>query len=142
MSYDPLQVARLVARSAPSPTGCWIWQGAVTKAGYAEAFVGGKVRYVHRVVYESQVRDIEPMMTLDHLCRVRNCINPDHLEPVTLKENVLRGASRAAQAARRNHCAQGHPYGPTPYIHPSGGRRCRICENAWLRTARAKKRAM
>jgi hypothetical protein len=72
-------------------TDCWIWKGRVSgKRGYPQISVSGKQLMVHRVMYEELVRPLSNLETLDHLCRDRKCVNPDHLEPVTLRENVQR----------------------------------------------------
>ena len=85
----------------------------------------------HRVAYELMRGPIPDGLTLDHLCRNVGCVNPDHLEPVTMKENILRGYSPAAQAARRDECAHGHAYTPeNTYRYANGSRRCRICQRA------------
>lgn len=69
---------------------CWIWNGAPGKNGYGRISVDNQLRYVHRVSYEHYVGPIPDGLTIDHLCRVRMCINPAHLEPVTLEENTRR----------------------------------------------------
>ena len=74
-------------------TPCWVWMKGCTTGGYAEAFAEGCVRYGHRISYELHVGRIPEGMMLDHLCRVRNCINPGHLEPVTDFENRRRGGT-------------------------------------------------
>jgi hypothetical protein len=82
----------------------------------------------HRYAYEERHGAIPPGMTLDHLCRNPSCVNPDHLEAVTHRTNVLRGNAPPAICARRTHCPQGHPYteANTAYLK-SGARRCREC---------------
>jgi hypothetical protein len=74
-------------------TPCWIWQRAKMKAGYGETCVDGEVVYAHRVAYELFVGPIPDGLVLDHLCRVRECLNPAHLEPVTDMENRRRGGT-------------------------------------------------
>lgn len=102
---------------------CWIWTGSRKPAGYGQMMNQGKCLYVHRVVYELLVGPIPPKMQLDHLCRVRECCNPDHLEVVTNAENGQRGK------ALITHCPQGHPYeGDNLYITPAGHRQCHTCK--------------
>ncbi len=103
--------------------GCWIWRGAVNRAGYGAFSVDGTTRRAHRVSYELRVGPIPEGLHLDHLCRVRACVNPAHLEPVTHAENVRRGA-RAGQT----HCKRGHEFTPeNTRVDKSGGRCCIAC---------------
>lgn len=90
--------------------GCWIYTGKLGKNGYGYIGVDGKTKLAHRVSYELSIGPIPEGLQLDHLCRVRSCINPDHLEPVTNRENGLRGISFAAQNVVKTHCPLGHPY--------------------------------
>jgi hypothetical protein len=110
------------------PNGCWLWTKRFTHDGYAVA----GTRYVHREVYEYYKGKIPPHLTLDHLCRVRHCCNPDHLEPVTLQENISRG--NYGWRSKLTHCKQGHEFTPeNTIIRPTGGRNggprrdCREC---------------
>jgi len=71
---------------------CWLWEGTVENTGYGSFAVSHtKGVLAHRLAYELSVGEIPSGLTLDHLCRVRNCVNPDHLEPVTCAENIRRG---------------------------------------------------
>lgn len=74
----------------PVPGPCWEWAGALTGQGYGNVWHDERYRAAHRVSYEWWHGDIDPDLTLDHLCRVRSCVNPDHLEQVTLAENNRR----------------------------------------------------
>lgn len=74
-------------------TGCWEWTAARTKGGYGQLTRGGRNRRAHRHVYETLVGPLDLTQQLDHRCRVRHCVNPGHLEPVTPTENVHRGLS-------------------------------------------------
>lgn len=112
---------------------CWIFTGALDTKGYAQLRVMGKTQMAHRAMYESRFGAIGSGMQLDHLCRNRACINPSHMEPVTNRENQLRGL----KGALKTHCAQGHAYsGDNIYRHMENGRRrtrCRECNRAKAR---------
>jgi len=108
-------------------SGCWLWTGDLTPNGYGRWRKGpGQPREMaHRTSYEHWVGPIPEGMTLDHLCRTRNCVRPDHLEPVTPSENTMR---QDHHARNRTHCPKGHPYDDAnTYTDPAGKRRCRAC---------------
>lgn len=119
-----------------SPEGCWLWTGYLDRGGYGFTRCAGKHAHVHRFIYESLVGPVPLGLELDHLCRVRACANPAHLEPVDHRENVLRSPiGLAAINARKTHCKRGHPFNaPT-----AAGRKrvCRPCQNEWRRHRRA-----
>jgi hypothetical protein len=113
---------------AVSQNGCWIWTKRIDKHGYARTSVGSKAGLLaHRVAYEAAVGPIPTGLQLDHLCRTRRCVNPKHLEPVTLIENVLRGEGPSAINARKTHCPKGHPYNEANTYTLNGCRYCRKC---------------
>lgn len=121
------QMERLTERG----DGCWEWLGNKTLDGYGRLQVGGSRRRAHRIAYELARGPIPPGLVLDHLCRNRSCVNPEHLEPVTDRENILRGNGLAACAAARDTCARGHPLtDDNTYRPPSNPneRKCRICK--------------
>lgn len=108
-------------------TPCMPWPG-VIECGYGTLRVRGKTTYAHRAIYENVNGPVPDGMVLDHLCRNRDCVNPDHLEPVTNKENILRGVSPAAINARKTHCVRGHALtGENLFINSNGRRVCRTC---------------
>jgi len=90
-----VQTAQQVVSAKPytvdPETGCWVWSRGLTGVGYAQTFVGGKNRGAHRVFYEHFRGPISKGLHIDHLCRNRACVNPDHMEPVTTSENTRRG---------------------------------------------------
>jgi len=112
---------------------CWQWTAHVGTNGYGRTevqFGDRKETYAHRVAYRLLTR-AEPK-ELDHLCRNRLCVNPDHLEPVTRRVNALRGESIFAHHARQTHCHNGHLLeGANVYRYPSGRRECRTCSKAY-----------
>lgn len=100
---------RLVARTEiDNTTGCWIWTGFTNEKGYGRMWVAGKLQRVHRLSWLEHGHQIGQGERLDHLCRNRACWNPAHLEPVTNRENILRGEGPTAANARKTHCAHGH----------------------------------
>lgn len=108
---------------------CWLWRGCISTRGYGMVAIGGKVKLTHRLAYELFKGPIPDGLELDHLCRVRNCCNPDHLEAVTHEENVRRGESGCKQRSK-THCPSGHEYTPENiYRRPlrPNERRCRTC---------------
>lgn len=97
---------------APGGDGCWEWNGAKTNEGYGKIRVNGRLLLAHRYGYLRFVGPIADGLQLDHLCRNPGCVNPDHLEPVTGRENTARGLNRSVTVARhraRTHCRRGHP---------------------------------
>lgn len=107
---------------------CWLWIGYVSRNGYGQFTISGKHYYAHRVAYELETGPIPEGLQIDHLCRVRSCVNPSHLEPVTARENTLRGEGPAAKEALRTHCPYGHEYaGENLYFTPKGYRQCKKC---------------
>lgn len=115
------------ARLVKQVGDCHEWIGHRTPDGYGWAFVLRKQVLAHRYFYERLVGPIPEGLTLDHLCRNRACVNPAHLEPVTLRVNILRGMAVSAVNARKTHCSQGHELSGDN-IRPYRGRRvCRTC---------------
>jgi len=112
MASLPLQLESKIVRKPNN--GCWEWTGCKIQNGYGRvhttpSYKVRKMVLAHRAVYELLRGAIPEGMTLDHLCRNRACVNPDHLEPVDLRTNVLRGVGPTAINARKTHCPKGHP---------------------------------
>lgn len=106
------------------PDECWPWVGRKRPDGYGQLQLGARKILAHRAAYELLVGPIPVGLTLDHLCRNRPCVNPAHLEPVSDRENILRGEGTGAQYARRTRCPAGHVFDTT---RTDGGRRCGRC---------------
>lgn len=122
-------LARFFNKVDVTVDGCWLFTGGLT-LGYGTVRIAGtrKNAMAHRLAYEHSVGPIEPGLQLDHLCRNRACVRPDHLEPVTRRVNILRGAGVTAQNASKTHCKRGHPFtDATTYLRPAGGRTRRDC---------------
>lgn len=113
------------------PLGCWEWTGYRTAAGYGRMNADRAGVGVHRVAYELMKGPIPDGLTIDHLCYNPPCVNPDHLEAVTARENFLmRSRLLTMRASRRGQCVKGHIMADSAYISPDGARRCRVCQEA------------
>jgi len=122
-------------RSGPLPTPCWIWHGAVTPDGYTRVWSNGRNIKAHVWMWEQQHGPLPEGLVLDHLCVVSNCVNPEHLEPVTQSENVKR------RNARKTTCKHGHPWtAENTYVAHDGRRSCRACMRESQRRYQAKLR--
>jgi hypothetical protein len=134
---------------SPEPnSGCWIWEGCLGESGYGYfSPEKGKNTRAHRFSYEHEKGKIPDNLILDHICRMRCCVNPDHLEPVSHQENRRRGIilyGTDNPSGKKTHCKQGHPFSVenTSVVHENGGfvRKCKKCrsERARLRYIRKK----
>lgn len=111
-------------------TGCWNWTGTMWNNGYARICRPRTIPHTrgHRYAYAVSVGPIPPGLVLDHLCRNTRCVNPDHLEAVTDRENVLRGVGISAMRAKQTHCKRGHEFTPENTGRQGNGRRKRYCK--------------
>lgn len=133
---DEKMLARFMAKvSYGGDNGCWTWIGYLDKCGYGRLSIPPeKVLYAHRLAFEHFTGPIPDGLQLDHLCRNRGCVNPAHLEPVTSRENTLRGNSHGALAKRTGMCGRGHK-------KPNIVGTCSICHNAAKRARRKRNSA-
>lgn len=127
---------------------CWFFARALSKNGYGVTWDGSKVVYAHRLMYQVLVGEIPEKLELDHKCRNRSCINPDHLEPVSRSENTLRGVGPSLAKERqraKTHCPRGHEYNnENTYIAPKhpDRRDCKKCRREARRRCDMKKRVL
>lgn len=106
--------------------GCWEWTASRFRNGYGQF----NSQLAHRVIYKELVGPIPEGLDLDHLCRNRACVRPDHLEPVTRRENLIRGETSIAENVRKTHCKHGHEFTEKNIYRWRGKRLCRICRDA------------
>jgi hypothetical protein len=135
-SLTPMQ--RFWLKVDKRPSGCWIWTACRNAHGYGKFGLNGKTWLAHRFAYTMLRGEIPGGLVLDHLCRTPACVNPSHLEPVTNRENSLRGEGPRLAALQRidqTFCKHGHPlFGENLYRNPTTGHRyCRICIKRWRR---------
>ena len=117
-------------RKVDATGSCWLWNASTNQGGYGQFKVGPRPHLAHRVAFEALAGPIPAGLQLDHLCRNRTCCNPAHLEPVTGRENVLRGDMFAARQVARTHCPAGHPLASDnldAYELRHGRRKCKTC---------------
>jgi hypothetical protein len=133
-------------RKVDTSGDCWIWTATLIPRGYGRFWLDGKQRLAHRVAYEWLIGSIPETLEIDHLCRVRACVNPDHLEPVTADENQRRARPhRKANKSPRSAttCVNGHEYTPDNIkIEPeTGWRKCRTYLRAKAKRKRERRKA-
>lgn len=127
-----------------SDRGCWSWIGGKKPTGYGnfDVFIDGrwKTHRAHRWLYEALFGPIPKSLTIDHLCRNRSCVNPDHMEAVTHAVNVSRGFGPTAVNARKTHCIYGHPFSEENTRYRGKDKRQRQCLECERRSGREKAR--
>ncbi len=147
---DPSVFRRWVAKvdkDGPTPyerpdlDSCWQWTASLACEGYGRLSVGGRRFFAHRLAYEHFVSAIPKGLQVDHLCRNRGCVNPQHLEVVTRIENVMRGESPLARNARKTHCKHGHEFTVENTYIDAKGRACRTCHRTIETQRREARRA-
>lgn len=126
-----MPVAERFWRRVNRDATCWTWRGGVTSNGYGTFTDRGRRVSAHRYAYEQSRGAIPAGLVLDHLCRNRRCVNPDHLEAVSERVNILRGTSPSASNVHRTHCPRGHEYSvENTRTCRRGKRTCRACQRA------------
>lgn len=138
--------------SPPDRDGCVLWTASLNNEGYGQFNFNRKMQKAHRVAYILRFGEISPEVEIDHRCHTddvacessneckhRRCVNTEHLELVSHRENVLRGRSPSAVNAAKTVCKWGHPFdAENTYINPNGGRDCKTCRRRHDRKRRSK----
>jgi hypothetical protein len=128
---------------ASSAEGCWTWNGSRNNAGYGQVTINYRNKRAHRFFYEMLIGNIPENKVIDHTCRNKSCVNPAHMEIVTVGENSRRGQSRLMEAHRNNTCANGHKWNRLnlrvrPQKDGTAKICCRICQNDTQKTRRSR----
>lgn len=133
---------RFMAFVRKQDNGCWEWTGSKDRGGYGRFSYERKPVLAHRWIHEKINGPVPDGLQLDHLCRNRSCVNPNHLEVVTQRENMMRGDGPSAKHARKTHCTYGHEFTEeNTYRHKGNRRMCRTCMNRRHRERSARTRA-
>lgn len=147
--YPIPTIDRFWKHVCPEPnSGCWLWVDGLSGLGYATIAVGSRYDgtenkiLAHIFAYTYYIGPVPPGLELDHKCRIPSCCNPDHLEPVTHRINLLRGVGPSAMRARQTHCIHGHPFDKANTRIVKHGRQCRECALKRLKGYRAAQKAI
>lgn len=120
-------LARFASYVEQADSGCWLWKNRLSR-GYGQFWIGRRRFQAHVWAWQQINGAVPGGLCLDHLCRSRNCVNPAHLEPVTLRENLLRGETHAARNAAKTHCVNGHELIAGNLVsRADGARACLAC---------------
>jgi len=130
-ALDRDEILRRFESKVSKSVMCWQWTGCTVRLGYGRFSIAGVPMAAHRAAYQLFVGPIPKGLDIDHLCRNPGCVNPSHLEPVTRRENTLRGFGRPAVQARQVRCKRGHEFSAeNTQAEKDGSRRCRECRRA------------
>jgi len=126
---------------ADEDTGCWNWTACKQPTGYGNMWNGQRVEQAHRIAYRLFCGPIPEGREIDHVCRKRGCVNPDHLRAVTHRENMRVSDTVMGRNAAKLFCKRGHPFsGQNLFISKSGARQCRTCINMHARNAKRRRK--
>lgn len=129
----------ITARVRVDENGCWIWTAGITREGYGRSSAARVDRLAHRLSFLTFTGTIPSHLQVDHICNVRACVNPEHLQLLTPRENTLRNSGPSALNARMTHCRAGHEFTDANTYRHRGERHCRACRAEAARRVRARR---
>lgn len=141
-SVQPILTPRDIERfwsHVSQSDSCWHWVGSRNPDGYGNFTIAGRTHRAHRVSLVAHGITLVEGLVVDHICRVRDCVRPEHLRQVTTRENVLAGVGATAINARKTHCKRGHEFTPENTYQGRRGRECHTCRAAKNRRIRLAK---
>jgi hypothetical protein len=109
LSYAPILVTRFNDK-VEKTSSCWVWKNAKDKDGYGIFWDQTKIIKAHRFSYQLFKDKIPQGLQINHLCKNTSCVNPNHLEVVSCRENLMKGDTIAKQNAEKTHCKRGHEF--------------------------------
>jgi len=120
-------------------TDCWNWRGNLSQDGYGQFHYNGATTVAHRFIYECTHGAIPGNMTVHHQCNNRACVNLNHLELLSKRDNVLLNGGLTAINAAKTHCIRGHAFDDkNTYVNPTGARECKACRRIRKRKSQKK----
>jgi hypothetical protein len=122
--------------------GCWLWTASINNSGYGSFKMDGRSMGAHVASWLLSGKAIPAGLEIDHRCRVRHCVRPDHLRLATRRENIATSSAPSVLNGQKTHCKRGHEFTPENTYVNAYGRKCRACAAAYQRELRLRRKAL
>lgn len=133
-------IGRFLKKIQVLDNGCWQWTGGKNLKNYGRFTYAGRLQPSHRFAYFYFYNEIDETLTIDHLCKNHSCVNPLHLEQVTIRENIFRGNGVSVINSQKTHCSKGHEFSLDNVYIWKNERRCIKCSRIRCREYQTKLR--